>query len=75
MNENNKIKTDKKALEITRHSPAATIPIAKIELCATSISWSCDSLLKVSIMLSRGFEADNSARASGTALRITGSPY
>ena len=55
--------------------PAPTIPMAKIELCATSASLSWDSLLRVSIILSWGLEAERRARANGTARRITGSPY
>lgn len=55
--------------------PAPTTPMAKMELCDTSASLSCDNLLRVSIILSCGLEADRIARANGTARRITGSPY
>lgn len=61
--------------EPTKYSPAPTIPMANIELCDTSASLSWDSLLRVSTILSWGFEADRIARASGTARLMTGSPY
>lgn len=64
-----------KLQSLIEYWPAPTIPIAKMELCDTSASLSCDNLLRVSTILSWGLDADRMARAKGTARRITGSPY
>lgn len=55
--------------------PAPTKPNAKIALYATSASLSWENLLRVSKILSLGFEAEIRANARGTDLFITGSPY
>ena len=51
------------------------MPIASILLAETSESESCENLLRVSSICSLGLEVDNKARARGTALFITTSPY
>ena len=66
---------ESKLQSLIEYWPAPTIPIAKMELCDTSASLSCDNLLRVSTILSWGLDADRIARAKGTARRITGSPY
>ena len=58
----------------SRHSPAPTMPMARIALWATSASLSCENLLRTSRTCRRGLDAETSARASGTARLITGSP-
>uniref|UniRef100_A0A6B0UU63 Putative secreted protein n=1 Tax=Ixodes ricinus TaxID=34613 RepID=A0A6B0UU63_IXORI len=55
--------------------PAPTMPRPKMALCATSLSLSCENLLRVSRMFSLGFDTEIRARARGTAFLITGSPY
>ena len=54
--------------------PAPTMPNAKIELYDTSGSLSCENLPSVSKIFSCGLDAEMRARASGTALLMTGSP-
>ena len=75
MSSHQKRELDQLENENVKCIPAPTTPIAKIELCATSVSWSCDNLLKVSMILSLGFEADSNASAKGTERLMTGSPY
>lgn len=55
--------------------PAPTSPIAKMALCATSLSLSWENLLNVSRIGIFGFEMEMRARAKGTARRIDGSQY
>ena len=54
--------------------PEPTKPMLKMALRATMESLSLENLLRVSRIGSWGCEVESSARAKGTALRMTGSP-
>ena len=64
-----------KAASLALFVPAPSNPMAKMELCATSASASCENLLNVSRMFNCGFDTEIKPRARGTARRIAGSQY